>query len=56
LLEVIVFEVVVNGEVLETIKPTNQRLKVMCDFVKEQMIILRQKYGNSFVLNRRVIY
>jgi hypothetical protein len=52
----VVFDVIVNGEVIETIKPKTQKLKVIVEFVKEQMIIMNQKYGNNFIINRRFIY
>jgi hypothetical protein len=52
----VVFDVVVNGVVIETIKPKTQKLKAMVEFVKEHMIILKQKHGNNFIINRRFIY
>jgi hypothetical protein len=52
----VVFDVIVNGEVIETIKPKTQKLKTMVEFVKEQMIILKRKHGNNFIINRRFIY
>ncbi|MDB5053718.1 MAG: hypothetical protein JWM44_1768 [Bacilli bacterium] len=52
----IVFDVVVNGEVKETIQPVIQRLKAMYDYMKEQMKIMKKKYGEDIQLNRRIIY
>jgi hypothetical protein len=52
----VVFDIVVNGVVIETIKPKTQKLKSMLDFVKEQMIIMKRKHGNNFIINRRFIY
>jgi hypothetical protein len=52
----VVFDIVVNGEVKETIKPKTQKLKAMLEFVKEQVKIMKQKYGNNIVINRRLIY
>jgi hypothetical protein len=52
----VVFDVLVDGVVIETIKPKTQKLKAMVEFVKEQMIILKRKHGNNFIINRRFIY
>jgi hypothetical protein len=52
----VVFDVVVDGIVIETIQPKTQKLKAMVEFVKEQMIILKQKHGNNLIINRRFIY
>jgi hypothetical protein len=52
----VVFDVIVNGEVIETIKPKTQKLKTMVEIVKAKMIILKQKHGNDFIINRRFIY
>jgi hypothetical protein len=50
------YDVVVNGEVKETIKPPDQRLQQIDAFVKQQVQLLKVKYGNGIVLNRRVLY
>jgi len=52
----VVYDVLVNGEVKETIKPMNQRLKNMYTYVKEQIELMKLKYGNSIVVNRRIVY
>jgi 2-polyprenyl-3-methyl-5-hydroxy-6-metoxy-1,4-benzoquinol methylase len=52
----VVFDVIVNGEVIETIKPKTQKLKAMVEMVKEQMVILKRKHGSNFIINRRFIY
>jgi hypothetical protein len=53
---VIVYDVIVNGEIKETIKPTSQRLKDMYAFVTEQINLMKKKYGYNIKINRRVIY
>jgi hypothetical protein len=52
----VVFDIIVNGEVKETINPRTQKLKAMVEFVKEQMKVMKQKYGNNIIINRRFIY
>jgi len=52
----VVFDVVVNGEVKETIKPINQRLKNVYTYVKEQIEVMKLKYGSGIILNRRIVY
>lgn len=52
----VVFDVVVNGEVKETIRPINQRLKSVYTYVKEQIELMKLKYGNSIIVNRRIVY
>jgi hypothetical protein len=52
----VVFDIIVNGVVIDTIKPKSQKLKVMIDFVKEQMIIMKRKHGKNIIINRRFIY
>ncbi|MFD1956260.1 mechanosensitive ion channel protein MscL [Paenibacillus thailandensis] len=52
----IVFDVVVNGEVKETIKPRTQKLKDICAFVQQESRSLTKKYGSNIYLNRRVEY
>lgn len=53
---VVVYDVVVNGEVKETIKPINQRLNNVYTYVKEEIELMKLKYGNNIVLNRRIVY
>jgi hypothetical protein len=53
---VVVYDVVVNGEVKETIKPMNQRLKNIYIYVKEQIELMKEKYGNGIIVNRRIVY
>jgi hypothetical protein len=52
----VVFDVIINGVVIETIKPKTQKLKAMVEFVKEYMVVLKRKHGNNFIITRRFIY
>ncbi|QAY68166.1 mechanosensitive ion channel protein MscL [Paenibacillus protaetiae] len=52
----IVFDVIVNGEVKETIKPLNQKLKDIYLFMQKESHGLTQKYGANIYLNRRMEY
>lgn len=52
----IVFDVVVDGEVKETIKPVNQRLKEIYAYVQEESARVREKYTGSIYLTRRLEY
>lgn len=53
---IVVYDVVVNGEIKETIRPINQRLKNVCTYVKDQIALMKVKYGNNIILNRRIVY
>jgi hypothetical protein len=53
---VVVYDVVVNGEVKESIRPVNQRLKNVYVYVKEQIELMKLKYGNGIIINRRIVY
>lgn len=52
----IVFDVIVHGEVKETIRPATQRLQHILTYVTEEAKILSKKYGTSVNLSRRIIY
>ncbi|GGG81507.1 mechanosensitive ion channel protein MscL [Paenibacillus radicis (ex Gao et al. 2016)] len=52
----IVFDVVVDGEVKETIKPVNQRLKEIHVYVQEEAVRVQEQYSGSIYLSRRVEY
>lgn len=53
---VIVFDVMVDGEVKETIKPMNVKLKLIYDYVLAETQLMKEKYGNNIYLNRRMEY
>jgi hypothetical protein len=52
----VVFDIVLNGEVKETIKPMNQRLKDIYAYMAEQKKRIKAKYGKQAVISRRMIY
>ncbi|GAB6990568.1 hypothetical protein [Paenibacillus pini] len=52
----IVYDVIVDGEVKETIKPLNQRLQAIYTFVSEEAKLMTKKYKGTVYLNRRIIY
>ncbi|MBB6671039.1 mechanosensitive ion channel protein MscL [Cohnella nanjingensis] len=52
----IVFDVIVGGEVKETIKPKTVKLKEIYDIVNEQMKQMKRKYGRDIDVKRRMIY
>lgn len=52
----IVYDVVVNGKITETIKPSNQRLREMMGFMFDRVEELKVKHGDNFTLCRRVMY
>lgn len=52
----VVYDIVVDGEVKETIHPMNQRLKNMYAYVKEQIKLMKSKYGSNIRVNRRIVY
>ncbi|KIL38517.1 mechanosensitive ion channel protein MscL [Gordoniibacillus kamchatkensis] len=52
----VVYDVVVNGEVKETIRPKTGRLKNVYAYVKEQIALMKLKYGNGIVVTRRIVF
>jgi hypothetical protein len=50
------YDVVLNGEVKETIKPINQKLKDVYTYVREQIEMMKVKYGSGITVNRRIVY
>jgi uroporphyrinogen-III synthase len=48
----IVFDIVANGEVKETLVPTNQRLREMRDYLYDRLPELKAKYGEIEVYRR----
>ncbi|MFB9329034.1 mechanosensitive ion channel protein MscL [Paenibacillus aurantiacus] len=52
----IVFDVIVDGKVKETLRPVNQRLKEIHLYVKAESARLIEKYGTNVQLNRRMLY
>lgn len=52
----VVFDVVVNGEVKETIRPLNQRLKDILKLMQAQKQVIARKYGSNAMIKRRILY
>lgn len=52
----IVFDVIVHGEVKETIRPMSGRLHAMLVQVTEEARRLSRLYGTPVQVNRRIIY
>jgi hypothetical protein len=52
----IVFDVVVDGQKQETLRPGVQRLQDIRQFVKNESKELIRKYGRNVMLNRRFEY
>ncbi|GIO30587.1 MULTISPECIES: mechanosensitive ion channel protein MscL [Paenibacillus] len=52
----IVFDVIVHGEVKKTIRPISQRLHAMLDQVTEEARRLSRLYGTPVEVKRRIIY
>jgi len=52
----IVYEVVVGGKHVETIRPLNQRPKEMFWYMVDRMDHIRMKYGSEACLYRRFVY
>ncbi|WP_158606782.1 hypothetical protein [Paenibacillus ginsengarvi] len=51
----IVFDVVYNGAVQETLRPSNQNRTEMYWFLVDRIPVLQQKYGSLFTVYRRTI-
>ena len=52
----IVFDVVVDGKKLETLRPNKQKLQDIRAFMKEEAARLIRKYGRNVYVNRRFEY
>jgi hypothetical protein len=52
----VVYDIVVNGELKETIRPINQRLKDMYWYMIDQMDVMRGKYEGEIKVFRRNTY
>mgnify|MGYP000047016633 CR=1 FL=1 len=52
----IVYDIVLHGEVKETIQAHNHRLKDLYEFMVEQLKRMKLKYGNQIVVKRRGVY
>lgn len=52
----IVFDVMVDGQHVDTVKPTNQRPREMYWIMVDHIHNLRTKHGNNVSLHRRIIH
>jgi hypothetical protein len=52
----IVYDIILNGEIKETIKPRKNRLKEIYAYMQEQSKLMRIKYGDNVKILRRIIY
>jgi hypothetical protein len=52
----VVFDVIVNGKIQETLQPKNQRLREMYWFMVDQVQIIKEKYGEDYQITRRIIH
>jgi len=52
----LVYDIVVNGEIKETIKPRKIRLKEIYTFMQEQTKLMKAKYGDNVKVNGRMVY
>lgn len=52
----IVFDVIVNGNKIDTLRPMASRLKDLRLFIDQQFEQLVEKYGQNVYLNRRIEY
>jgi hypothetical protein len=53
---VIVYDIVLNGEVKETIKPIKKSLKEIYAYMLEQTKLMKAKYGENVKVKGRMIY
>lgn len=52
----IVYDIVLNGEIKETIKPRKSRLKEIYAYMLEQSKLMRAKYGENVKIKGRMVY
>lgn len=52
----VVYDIVVNGEIRETIKPRKVRLKEIYTFMLEQTKLMKAKYGDNVRIKGRMVY
>ncbi|MEC0228785.1 MULTISPECIES: mechanosensitive ion channel protein MscL [Paenibacillus] len=52
----LVYDIVVNGEIKETIKPRKNRLKEIYSFMLEQSKLMKVKYGENVKIKGRMVY
>lgn len=52
----VVYDVVVDGKIVQTIRPLNQRPKEMYWYMVDQMHRITAVYGNRASVYRRILY
>lgn len=52
----VVYDIVLNGEIKETIKPRKNRLKEIYAFMLEQSKLMKAKYGDNVKIKGRMVY
>jgi hypothetical protein len=52
----LVYDIVLNGEIKETIKPRKKSLKEIYAYMTEQSKLMKVKYGNNVKIKGRMIY
>jgi len=52
----IVYDVIVNGQKIETLRPMTSRLKELLHYIEGQISMLEEKYGSEVRLTRRFEY
>ncbi|TXK84325.1 mechanosensitive ion channel protein MscL [Paenibacillus sp. N3.4] len=52
----IVYDIVLNGEIKETIKPHKNRLKEIYAYMLEQSKVMKAKYGENVKIKGRMVY
>ena len=52
----IVYDIVLNGEIKETIKPRKNRLKEIYAFMLDQSKLMKAKYGDNVKIKGRMVY
>jgi phosphate starvation-inducible protein PhoH len=55
-MHMIVYDIVLNGEIKETIKPRKRSLKEIYAYMLEQSKLMKAKYGDNVKIKGRMIY
>lgn len=52
----VVYDVIVNGKKIDTLRPMTSRLKELRQFIEQQFLMLEEQYGTDVRLDRRFEY
>ncbi|MBP1992012.1 mechanosensitive ion channel protein MscL [Paenibacillus eucommiae] len=52
----VVYDIVLNGEIKETIKPLRKSLKEIYAYMLEQSKLMKDKYGENVKIKGRMVY